>query len=145
MTTMMLSGVLLAIVASSGAKGATVAAPAMEIGCASPDRQMTELVRYLKTLVSATTPDLIRVRNSIAVPAMDSALVRPIYTRALCRQAGVLLNRNLHLADTASRVVYLAQIGDRYWAEERTVPGEHYIVGLVIDRTLTRVLAHPGR
>lgn len=117
----------------------------VDVRCAAVDGQMNNLVGYIKMLAAASKPALVRTRESISVPSVDSALIVPVGTDSLCRRAGILLNRAFHKPDSTSRVVYLVRMGNRYWAEEKAVPASHYIVGLVIDSTLTEVLAHPGR
>lgn len=55
------------------------------------------------------------------------------------------MNHDAYLLDSTPRVVFLIQVGNRYWAEDSTLPPESRVPAYVLDSTLSTVLHVLGR
>jgi hypothetical protein len=112
--------------------------------CAADDDYMSGFLPFVRDFVSKPGAEAQESRDSMRVPRLDRESVTVVRTDSLCARAGLLMNRERHLDDSTSHQVYMARIGNRYWAEDKFQAGE-WIQGLVLDSTLSRVLARPGR
>lgn len=106
------------------------------------DDIMRGLVAEAKHMVA--TPKSERMREILRLPAMDSALVRPIELDSLCRQAVQTINQERGGIDS-SRMVYLVQVGRVYWAEDPKIQAGEYVKTFIMDSTLTTILSRPLR
>jgi hypothetical protein len=108
----------------------------------STDGTMRGLAAEARHLV--VTPKLEQMRGILHVPAMDSALVRPIQSDSLCRKAVQTINRERGGIDS-SRTIYLVQIGPVYWAEDPTIQAGEDVKTFIMDSALTTILSRPLR
>jgi hypothetical protein len=137
---------LIAIVAAAGAWRSLPDHEAQLVGgvCAPNDAYMTGFVSFVRYIVSSPTVESQESRDSMRVPRLDPTQVVVVRSDSLCARAALLLNRESNRPDSTSIVVYMVSIGNRYWAEDKRLAGE-WTKGLVMDSTLTRILARPGR
>ncbi len=76
-------------------------------------------------------------QDSLRLPATDSTNVQLVTTDALCSAAAVLINRDIGVADSVSRLVYLIRVDTQYVAEDTTLHVGEYRTGYIMNSTLT--------
>ena len=106
------------------------------------DVVMRGLLAEAKHMVA--TPRLKSIQDSMRVPAVDSAVIRPIQSDSLCILAARTINRS-HGGVDSSRTIYLVQLGHVFWAEDTTIRAGEYVQTFILDSTLTTILSKPFR
>jgi hypothetical protein len=100
---------------------------------------MNEMSNFIEMVL--TNPEASALRDSAGLAGIDpgSARIR-IASDSLCDRAGRLMNYDAYLPDTTTRHVFLIRLGNRYWAEDSTLPKESRIPAYIMDSTLSTTL-----
>ena len=111
-------------------------------GCASVTaRQSSFLVYWLRQRISNET-----FRTRYALPAVsDTAQIQAVSDSLRCQRAAVTMNRYHLDPDSTPRQPNLVSVGNRYWAEDTTLRTSGLLITLVLDSSLTKVLATGNR
>lgn len=134
------SSVFFALLCVGGADWLSAQTPsARQSECApTTDRHAVALVDYLRNLSS--NPKFATIRSATHMPVLPAASIVAFAADSLCRRAAILVNREAHQPDTASRIVYMARVGVLYWAEDPTLHTGEYTQGLLVDSTVSVVI-----
>jgi hypothetical protein len=105
---------------------------------------MNKMGDYITMILTHEVASDLRASAGLVGVNLDAPRQR-IASDSLCDRAGRLINDDQYLPDTTTRRVFLIRVGNRYWAEDSTLPRESRIPAYVLDSTLSTVVVVFGR
>lgn len=97
--------------------------------CTGDSGNRAGLSNYLKTLVVATDPASVTLRQQLGIPTVPASQVVIITTNSICTSAGQAVSRELHVTPPNGRSVAVVKVGSAtYVVRDPTVKeGEHTV------------------